>query len=424
MQDTPIFPVPELTPAQRDFLRVLRPAVNDQAPDRPPADWAAVLDLAAAHQVDGFLYTRVRTWEAPLQPSAPLMARWRSSFLRDAARYTRAALQARDLLAALHEAGVGVIPLKGAWLAERVYEDGACRPMSDIDLLVPAESFSRARKAVESLGYATADFYMDEARSKHVRYQKADAPLPLELHWRLWHENSENIEEPDPAHMWTGLREELLHGVPVLAFPPERQLVHIAQHILAHGLTVPLKAYLDLILLSRRYAPAFDPARLEDEARAWRVAFGAKFVLRVAGDIGGIPLPPALAAFVNTEGEFEDARRAALTAALQLTGESKRLTPSLQACRGASLLARLRIGITRVFLAPADIRAGHPQAVRRWGLAGGYLCRCADLLRRHGPALRKMSGGGRAVDAQLANYAARRTLSAWIRAQEGREKSA
>ncbi|MFO7535673.1 MAG: nucleotidyltransferase family protein [Kiritimatiellia bacterium] len=424
MRDTPIFNSPELTTAQRDFLRVLRAAANGTAPGDAPADWAALLGLAAAHQVDGYLYTRVHTWEAPFQPPAALMTRWRSAFLGEAARYTRVALQTRDLLAALHAAGVGVIPLKGAWLAERVYEDGACRPMSDIDLLVSAESLPRARAAVESIGYATTDFYMDEARSKHVRYRKADAPLPLELHWRLWHENSENIDEPDPAHVWTGLREERLHGVPVLVFPPERQLAHLAQHILAHGLTVPLKAYLDLILLIQRYAPTMELARLEDEARAWRVAFGTKFVLRVAGDIGEIPLPPALAAYVNMGGQFEEARRAALTAALQLTGESKRLTPSLQACRGASLLARLRIGITRVFLAPADIRSGHPQAVRRWGLAGGYLCRGADLLRRHGQALRKLSGGGDAVDAHFANYAARRALSAWIRAKEGRQPPA
>jgi hypothetical protein len=48
---------------------------------KPPADWASVLDLASAHGVDGFLYSRVRAWDPSLRPAAPLMARWRTSFL-------------------------------------------------------------------------------------------------------------------------------------------------------------------------------------------------------------------------------------------------------------------------------------------------------------------------------------------------------
>jgi hypothetical protein len=370
------------------------------------------------HQVDAFLYPRVRTWDPPWQPAAPLMARWRKSFLGAAAMYTRASFQARELLAALHAAGVRVIPLKGVWLAERVYEDGACRPMTDIDLLVPAEALARARAAIERLGYATADVFLSAKFDQDVHYRRPGGPLPLELHWHLWQAGVEAVCEPDLTQVWAGLREELLHGVPVLAFPPERQLVHIAQHILRHTLAVPLKAYLDLVLLGRRYAPQFDLARLEHEARAWRVAFGARFVLQVAGDICGVRPSAPLASFLPSGDGCVAAGSAALCAALQLSRESKNITSAREAAGHAFGLRRLGIRLARLLLPPVEIRLGYPRVVRRWGLAGGYVWRCADLIRRYGRASRKAVVGGNAADPDFANFATRRALSAWIRAQE------
>ena len=107
-----------------------------------------------------------------------------------------------------------------------------------------------------------------------------------------------------------------------------------------------------------------------------------------------------------------------MCAALQLSYESKQITPSLETFHQTSGFRRLRIGLARVLLTPTDIRSGYPRAVRRFGLAGGYIARGADLFRRHGPALRRAAGGGGALDADLANFAARQALSAWLRAQE------
>ncbi len=410
--------IPDLAPAHRGLLGVLRAAAEGRASDAPPADWAAVLDLAVLHQVDGYLYPLVREWAPACQPAAPLMARWRTAFLGAVSLYTRAAVQAHELLATLTAAGVRVIPLKGIWLAERVYQDGACRPMSDIDLLVSAAELPRARAAIERLGYTTADYYVSQARDHHVRYQRPDKPLPVELHWSLWHAGHEAVGKPELAHVWTGLHEELLHGVFIQAFPPERQVVYLAQHILKHALTVPLKSYLDLVLLCRTYAPEFDLIRLEHEASALRVAFGTRFVLQMAFDILGESPPAPLASFLQPGIGGDKARDSALRTALQLTHESRLMTPALEAFHHASWSRRLRIGLARLLYSPSEIRGSYPRAVHRWGLAGGYIGRCADLVRRHGQVWRKAAGEGTSTGADLANYATRRSLSAWIRAQE------
>lgn len=414
--------IPELTPTYQEFLCVLRAAANEHAPEAPPSNWNAIIELAFIHHVSGFLYLAVCTWDPPCQPNALLMAQWRVSFLSEASTYTRVSLQARELLTALHAEGIRVIPLKGIWLAEHVYEDGACRPMCDIDLLVPAEDLTRARIAVERIGYATTEFYLAEGNNKHVHYQKVGAPLHLELHWHLWHAGTESIAEPDLKKIWTGLHEELLQGVPVLAFPPERQLIHLTQHILQHVLTVPLKSYLDLILLCRRYAPQFNVPRLNEEARAWQVSFGAKFVLQVACDIWAVAPPATITPLLPAGDEHLLARQTALCATIQLTCESKQITHALASFCQVSWCHRFMLVLSRIFYPASELRQNCPMVVRHFGLVGGYLWRGADLIRRYNQTLRKISSNRHAVDTSLENFTNRQKLSKWLRSQEAHSK--
>jgi hypothetical protein len=277
--------------------------------------------------------------------------------------------------------------------------------------------------AVERIGYTTTEFYLEDGNNKHVHYQKTGAPLHLELHWHLWHADTKSIAEPDLKKIWMGLHEELLHGVPVLAFPPERQLIHLTQHILQHVLTVPLKSYLDLILLCRRYAPQFDLLRLNEEARAWQVAFGAKFVLHVAYDIWAVDPPATLTAFLPSGDEHRVARRTALCATVQLTCESKKITHALASFCQISWYHRFKLILSRIFYPPSELRQSCPMVVLRFGLLGGYLWRSADLIRRYSPTLRKISVNRHAVDTSLANFTTRQTLSTWLRSQEAYHKT-
>ena len=90
------------------------------------------------------------------------------------------------ILQALHAVDIPVIPLKGAWLSENIYDEGAQRPMCDFDLLVPLDEFDRARAAFETLGYTTPDHYFDPARDKDIHFFHSDHPMTVELHFRIW----------------------------------------------------------------------------------------------------------------------------------------------------------------------------------------------------------------------------------------------
>ena len=189
---------------------------------------------------------------------------------------------------------------------------------------------------------------------------------------------------------------------------------HVRREVLARLQTMAagrMKAHLDLALLCARFGTQADAARLAREADAWRIPFGARFVLRVAADLFGEAPFAAVAPFLREAAACGEARRAALAAAVQLSPGSVRITPVLAAALSRSRAGRLAAGFGRVWLAPAQLRLVYPRTVRRWGLPGGYLRRGADLVRRHGASLLK---GGRITPEETANSAIRHTLGKWI----------
>lgn len=340
-------------------------------------------------------------------------------FFAAVARYERAAAQARELLAALRHNEIRVIPLKGIWLAGSLYDDGACRPMVDIDLLVAPSDLTRAIAVVERLGYTTDDFPLEETGGKHLHFRKEGVPLPLELHWRLWSRRDDDAaDERDAKCVWSELSESELFGTPVAVFSVERKLIYLAHHILGHDWAVPLRAYLDLALLCQRFGERINIRRLEREAHSWRIAFGARFMLQVAADLLGAQAFEALPPFMSERALSAKARRAASVAAVQLTRGSIQITPALARSLRKSRSRRLSDGFKRVWLHPAELRIIYPQVVRRWGLCGGYLWRAFDLLRRHGAAMFVRRPAAEEAEADQANFNLRQTLSHWVSARE------
>lgn len=94
----------------------------------------------------------------------------------------RSRLQA--VLACLAHAGVGVMVLKGAALAQWLYPAPALREFSDIDLLFASRADAgRAATALESQGYHSP--YRAAQFRHELSCRSSDGNLDLDLHWAL-----------------------------------------------------------------------------------------------------------------------------------------------------------------------------------------------------------------------------------------------
>jgi hypothetical protein len=416
--------IPEMKQEHRDLLMLLRAALHGTAPPSPPADWGKTLEIARFHQVDKYLYPAVAGWLADGSLDGSGLAShsvgegWRMDYFRAVLKYEQASRQLKEILQALHNAEVPVIPLKGAWLAEKIYDEGAQRPMCDFDLLVPLEKLDQARAVFEALGYTTPEAYKSLKHDKDIHYLHAGHPLMIELHWQLWHHGLEHVDEPDQQGVWKNLIRETVGGVPALAFPLERSLVYFAQHILHHSFEISLKAYLDLGLLLRKKGVDLNPDALKKEAEMMRVSFGAPFVIQLALELLGMDSSGPMENFLREARPCAEQTQTAMLAALDQEGSRNITTRAMAASAQATLIGRIKIGMSRVFLHPDKIRSLHPDAMKRFGLAGGYVARLMDLAKRRGYA---WSHGSSAVDlaeTARARYQTRRELTDWIHSKD------
>lgn len=152
-------------------------------------------------------------------------------------RFNRFHEELHDILALLARHGLEVMPLKGAVLSVMYYDDPACRPMSDLDLLLPPSQLEKATYLLTQLGYE------QESRNwKHISLVKPsnrqvvsydsehpDNPRQVELHGYC----QEMFAGPKvdlTAGMWASSTPGTLLGQPVRLPHPDWLWLHLLLH--------------------------------------------------------------------------------------------------------------------------------------------------------------------------------------------------
>ena len=160
---------------------------------------------------------------------------------------------------------IPLILLKGAALARIVYPHAGTRPMSDLDLLVPARRWREAEATLRSAGAAIRG---PRSRSLTLRHDYAiplDVPagVVVELHRYL---SPRPLFRVDHAGLFIRARSTDRGGI---YLPDETDLfLHLALHAAKHAYDVPFRSILDGLLLAR--TGRIDQESLRARASAWR----------------------------------------------------------------------------------------------------------------------------------------------------------
>jgi hypothetical protein len=278
----------------RELLQILAAGVeSDGRPAVLPQRLEPLYVLARRHCVDAFVFAQL---PALGQGENKEYDTWRAVFLQAVPRTMFREEQLREILAAFHAATIPVIPLKGAWLSETVYGDPALRSMSDLDLLVPAAQAERAGAELGRLGYLASGVVVPGGNPFRydVAYRHPERPLAVELHWNVFSEQTPHSPAPDMDAVWRATRPVELLGQPILSLPPEDGLNHLAQHILHHAFSVPLRAYLDIALLVHKSGAEMTAAGLDAAEKRWKTGQAVPLVLWMTREFLKVALPPLL----------------------------------------------------------------------------------------------------------------------------------
>lgn len=150
-------------------------------------DWGWFTEQATRHKVLALVARNLELhglygaagpsgWETPFRWL--LNAGYRYQQQRNLALYG----ELRTVLHHLHAAGVTPLVRKGGVLAQEVYGDAGTRPMSDLDLLVPADQVETLAGVLATLGYA-------QGRVSATRRVLEPEDRTKGVYWRLYMNN-------------------------------------------------------------------------------------------------------------------------------------------------------------------------------------------------------------------------------------------
>jgi hypothetical protein len=264
---------------------------------RAAVDWPALVELAVREGTAPLLHSHLCRLD--LLDRLPLPARRR---LSEVARSVWAAnvVLARhwgEVTAALRQAGVETLTLKGMALANVVYTEAGLRPMADVDLLVRPADHAIALATLRSLGYETPGDVADRLGASRSFAELVRAGTRIDLHWHAArYLRFEGIVAIDHDGLWRRARSLVTPEGSSLMLSPEDLLLHLVLHLTLGSDFARVLWYADIDAVARRFAAELDWPRLEKEADRWRVRTLTGWTLGVVAASFGTPLPPGLLA--------------------------------------------------------------------------------------------------------------------------------
>jgi hypothetical protein len=321
----------------------------------------------------------------------------------------------RILLSALKAENIPLILLKGIHLDGAVYERIGLREMNDLDVLVKPADLAQIVRIAGGLGYRplraiTPDHFNPHASAHHLPGLVKDR-VRIEIHWSLLPAAEDN--QPDPAEYWERARPIAMAGGTALALAPEDLLLHLCLHVAYHHCFVfGLRPACDIAETIDRFGTELDwPALVERAARHDRQR-GVYLALRLAAELAGAAVPDTILASLRPDDISETILAAAQTQVFTYQNYDSALSVAFAELLESRRLAdQIRIFRRQVFLPKAVLADQYEVALRSPALYLCYFRRFFDLLRRHGPTLRKY----RNHDPALTSMADRKVrLTNWL----------
>jgi hypothetical protein len=309
----------------------------------PVSALPAIAAMSAAHRLEPLLAWRAERSGWPVLDA--VAAAWREA-RREAALAALAQQAALRLaLAALEDAGIPAVALKGVALAWRHYPEAALRPMRDIDLLVPEARAIEASRVLAAAGFAPnandAATLRQALADDHQLPAQHHAALgvTIELHHRLSdppQRRGYRVPQLDPAAVLASAVALSCGGTIVPCPAPHHLAAHLIVHALyGHRLDCGPLILADLHFLSADPGIDWRALRVEAEHGGW--ARGMDLLLgltaRWFGPIAGwsvAPPPPQIVASAEAALLLDPAAR----------GQAEALS-DLAAARSLPALARM-----------------------------------------------------------------------------------
>lgn len=248
---------------QRFLLKCLSDFCSGRETQAPPEelDVEELFRLANEHSVDSLIFTQCRKW---LGLNAGT-ARFQSVFLWHVFYSVNRAAFLREIAERFRAEGIDLLCMKGAVFRD-AYPEPALRTMGDIDLVIRPND----RKAADRI--LCEDMCLSRQIDNHAVWTYWIEQFEFEIHDHMFYENLANRFDYRSYfdRVWEHVHHEAVFGIEAenLYVPDEEYhflflMAHTAKHIINNG--SGFRAYLDMVLLARRWTERLDWPWIEKE---------------------------------------------------------------------------------------------------------------------------------------------------------------
>src|SRR5438132_377800 len=268
-------------------------------------DWERMLDEATRHGVAPLVYSTLRTATGRASVPPAVMERLARLYYQQAALNGRRYAELRKIVKGCARAGIRVLVLKGAAIAERVYGNIALCPMQDLDILVGRSDLDATDRLLREMGYVpdegdhSATWYRDHHH--HLSpYVRPDGCARVEVHHHIL---------PPPASVRIPIEDlwrragPLAAGGEALGLCPEDLLLHLCLHVsLQHQFCLGVRPFCEIAATIRHYGDGIDWEQVRHRTCRWGVRKSVYLTLRLAQDLAGAAVPNGLLDALYPEG--------------------------------------------------------------------------------------------------------------------------
>jgi hypothetical protein len=189
----------------------------------------------------------------------PLMGRLKGVYRRFWCENQKLFFDAHPAVRRLSESGIDLLMLKGAPLVLSYYHNHALRPMSDIDIAIPAEQALLALEVMRDSGWSFyAETTADSLKYFHAALCFKDG-VQADIHYHLLREC---VSPATDRWFWSDVEPVDFQGIPVLQLAPTALLLHTVLHGVRWNLEPPIRWIPDALAILRQRGGEVDWARL------------------------------------------------------------------------------------------------------------------------------------------------------------------
>ncbi len=247
--------------AHDQLLELLTAAWTHRSPRlRGSVPWAEVDKIARFHGCAPMIYGVLEQVGTSIPRDVHEM--WQQSYYLTVTANAYHVQNLSQLLEALANLDTPILLLKGAALAEILYDNITQRPMGDADLVIPAHKLPACEGALLGLGFVPSAVEltpgMDVAYHNELSFSPREPfHIYVELHWHLLDIPYYLLKVP-MDWFWENTETVEIAAHPVQVLTPEANLLYLPAHLALHHRFHGLRWFVDLAMLVHKYHETLD----------------------------------------------------------------------------------------------------------------------------------------------------------------------